>query len=127
VFTDEVAKGFYENVHRCMTHDVIVIQSIAYAHKRLRVMENYFEITECERVPFSFYKSDARDTFHVLRLRHKKNSSTGTPVGKSIVDESIETFGNSSCQNSLLDLSRRMWHTLCVKKNQRKSQKRKRS
>ena len=30
---DDVAKGFYENVHRCMTHDVIVIQSIAYAHK----------------------------------------------------------------------------------------------
>ena len=90
-------------------------------------MEDYFEITELEKIPFSFYKSDARDTFHIFRLKRKENSSPGTPVGKSIIDESIEIFGNSSCPKSMLDLSRRMWHTLCLKKNQRKSQKRKRS
>lgn len=126
VFTDETAKGFYENVHRSMTHDVILIQSIAFARKRLRMMEDYFEITECDTIPFTFYKSDAKDTFHILRLKHKKNSSTGTSVGKSIVDESIEIFGNSSCRKSMLELSRRMWHSLCLKKSQRKSEKRKR-
>jgi hypothetical protein len=50
-------------------------------------MEEYFEIKECEKLPFSFYESDARDTFHIFRLKHKKNLSTGTPVGQSIVDE----------------------------------------
>jgi hypothetical protein len=61
VFTDKTARGFYENVHRSMIHDVILIQSIAFEHRRLRVMEEYFEIKECEKLPFSFYKSDARD------------------------------------------------------------------
>ena len=88
MFTDKVARGFYKNVHRSMNHDVILIQSIAFKNSRLPVMKEFFEITECEKVPFSFYKSNASDTFQVFRLKHKKNLSTGLPVGKSIVDES---------------------------------------
>jgi hypothetical protein len=88
-------------------------------------MEEFFEITECDRYPFSFYKSDARDTFLIFRLKHKKNLSTGSPVGQSIVDESIQIFGGSSCPKAMLNLSKRMWQNLNVKKNQR-TQKRKR-
>ncbi len=108
-----------------MSHDVILIQSIAFEHRRLQVMEEYFEIKECEKLAFSFYKSDARDTFHIFRLKHKKNLSTGTPVGRSIVDESNEIFGDSSGPKSMFNLSQRMWQKLSVKKYQRTSQKRK--
>jgi len=108
-----------------MSHDVILIQSITFAQHMLPVMEDYFEIKECGRVPFSFYKSDARDTFHIFRLKRKKNLSTGTPVGQSIVDESIKIFGSSPCPKSMLNLSQRMWQKLSAKKFQRTSQKRK--
>ncbi len=90
-----------------MSHDVILIQSIAFEHCRLQVMEEYFEINECEKFPFSFYKSDARDTFHIFRLKHKKNLFMGTPVGRSIVDESNEIFGDSSGPKSMINLSQR--------------------
>ncbi len=86
-------------------------------------MEEFFEITECERVPFSFYKSNAADTFQVFRLKHKKNSSTGLPVGKSIMDESIEMFEGSSCNMPMFHLSRSMWKNLTEKKENRVSKK----
>jgi hypothetical protein len=127
VFTDKVARGFYKNVHRSMNHDVILIQSIAFRNSRLPVMKKFFEITECENVPFSFYKSNASDTFQVFRLKHKKNLSTGLPVGKSIVDESIEIFQDSSCETPMVQLSRRMWKNLNEKKDHRKSKKCKRN
>ena len=124
---NKVARGFYENVHSSMSHDVILIQSIAFKNSRLPVMKEFFEITECEKVPFSFYKSNACDTFQVFRLKHKKNLSTGLPVGKSIVDESIEMFEDSSCETPMVQLSRSMWKQLNEKKENRTSKKCKRN
>ena len=127
MFTDKVARGFYKNVHRSMNHDVILIQSIAFRNSRLPVMKKFFKITECENVPFSFYKSNASDTFQVFRLKHKKNLSTGLPVGKSIVDESIEIFKDSSCKTPMVQLSCSMWKNLNEKKEDRTSKKCKRN
>ena len=123
MFTDKTARGFYENVHRSMSHDVILIQSLAYKNSRLPVMKEFFERTECEQIKFSFYKSNACDTFQVFRLKLKKNSSSGPPVGKSIVDESIEMFEGSSCKMPMVHLSHSMWKNLNEKKGNRTSNK----
>jgi hypothetical protein len=127
VFTDKTARGLYENVHRSMSHDVILIQSLAYKNSRLPVMKEFFEITECKQIKFSIYKSNACDTFQVFRLKLKKKSSTGPPVGKSIVDESIEMFESSSCKMPMVHLSRSMWKNLNEKKENPMSNKCKRN
>ena len=127
MFTDKTERGFYENVHRSMSHDVILIQSLAYKNSRLPVMNEFFYITKCEQIKFSFYKSNACDTFQVFRLKLKKNSSTGPPVGNSIVDDSIEMFEGSSCEMPMVHLSRSMWNNLNEKKENRTSKKCKRN
>ena len=127
VFTDSTATEFYENIHGSMDHDVILIQSIAFANIRRQVMEKYFYITVCTMFPFSFYRSNARDTFEILRLKRKAIFSTGSPVGPSIVDESNYFFSESSCSESLRNLSERMWDKLSIQRCERMSQKRKRS
>lgn len=88
-------------------------------------MDKYFEITECAKLPFTFYRSNARDTFHIFRLKRKTNLSTGNPKGRSIVDESHEIFGNTTRSKSLQDLSNTMWEKLSIQKSQRTSLKRK--
>jgi hypothetical protein len=125
VFTDKTARGFYKNVHRSMSHDVILIQSLAHKNSRLPVMKELFYITECEQMKFSFYKSNACDTLEVMRLKHKKNSYTGPPVGKSIVDESIEMFEGSSCKKQMVHLASSMWKKLNEKNENCTSKKRK--
>jgi hypothetical protein len=34
-------------------------------------MEKYFKTTECTKLPFTFYRSNARDTFQNFQLKHK--------------------------------------------------------
>ncbi len=64
MFTNETTKGYYENVHRSISHDVILIQSITFAQRRLPVMEEYFEIKECGR--FHSYFTKVMQEIHSL-------------------------------------------------------------
>ena len=84
-----------------MTHDVILIQSGYRLGERRRLLERYFTVTELDRHTIKFLRSAATDTLIIFRLERKENDSTGNVVGRSIVDEAIDSPTSAETFNDM--------------------------
>jgi len=78
VFNEDVAQGFYANVHNYMEHDVILIQSMAHMRTRKTIIEKYFHIVnEPQTHSIGFMNGSSSDTLVIMRSSKKEMSKNG--------------------------------------------------
>jgi hypothetical protein len=78
VCNEDVAQGFYTNIHNSMKHDAILIQSMAHMNTQKTINEKYFHIVnEHQAHSIGFMNGSSRDTYVIMRLSKKEMSKNG--------------------------------------------------
>ena len=101
MINEDVAQGFYANIHNSMEHDVILIQSMAHMKTRKTIIEKYFHIINGHQAhSIGFMNGSSRDTLVIMRLSKKEKSKNGNLRQSqhlvNIVDDSERFFENGA-------------------------------
>ena len=100
MYTWGVVEGVCRNLHRSMSHDVILLMSTEHLHDhnypRLAILQDYFHVVEGPTQSFQFKGGKQSDRMQLFRLSRRINMYTAPAPSYSIVAETENSIFNFS-------------------------------
>ena len=123
----EVAVGFFRNLHRSMSHNVLLVMSKRHLYNetrpRMEALEQYFHVTEGPPHKFSFKDSSETDTVQLFRLSRQIEVYTAPPPRALLYTRKDSIYINVDERVSELErLAEEKWDELNRRKRRRIAQ-----